>query len=170
MSLQTRGLPYTERESRALVSFRASRRGWHTRSHTMDSHFEVVRQTHEEVERFERALYDVLARPTGVHQTRLQNEHKASQILDRLAGRYTVLNTLYNDDSARSAEKSALAAPASHQQGDLAAFYSRLGKLQDHHHKYPDAGADGFDLELAAFLDEPAPEEYDDGYEPDDRA
>ncbi|KZV77152.1 RNA splicing factor PRP9 [Peniophora sp. CONT] len=134
----------------------------------MDSHFEVVRQTHEEVERFERALYDVLARPTAAHQKRLQNEHKASQILDRLSGRYTVLNTLYQDESARSAEKSSLAAPAAHQQGDLSAFYSRLGKLQEHHHKYPDAGADGFALELAAFLDEPSPEDYDEGYEPDD--
>ena len=136
----------------------------------MDSIFEVQRQTHEEVERFERALYDVLARPTGVHQTRLQNEHKASQLLDRLAGRYSVLNSLYQDEAARAAEKAALAAPASHQQGDLTAFYSRLGKIQEHHHKYPDAGADGFALELAAFIDEPAQDNYDDGYEPEDRS
>jgi len=135
----------------------------------MDSHFELERQTHEEIERFERALYEILARPTNVHQPRLQNEHKASQILDRLSARYAALNNLYEDTGGRQAEKEALSAPSPHQQGDLTAFYSRLGKIQEHHHKYPDSGADGFELEIAAFLDEFQPEDLEDDYVPEDR-
>ncbi|KAI0034117.1 hypothetical protein K488DRAFT_77483 [Vararia minispora EC-137] len=134
----------------------------------MDSHFELERQTHEEIERFERALYDILARPINVHQTRLQNEHKASQILERLSARYAALSSLYEDQASIMAEKDALAAPSPHQQGDLTAFYSRLGKIQEHHHKYPDAGADGFELEIAAFLDELQLEDMDDDYVAED--
>lgn len=119
----------------------------------MDSIFEVHRQTHEETERFERALYTILSRPTHVHQTRLQNEHKASQILDRVSSRVTALNSLYEDEDARKAEASSLSAP--NQNGaELSEFYSRLAKIQEHHNKYPDAGADGYELELAALLND----------------
>ena len=136
----------------------------------MDSHFELQRQTHEEIDRFERALYEILARPTNVHQTRLQNEHKAAQILDRLAARYAALNHLYQDQPSVDAEKSVLAGAGVQQQTDLAAFYSRLGKIQEHHNKYPDAGADSFELEIASFLEEFNAEDYDDeDYVPEDR-
>ncbi|KAI0321996.1 hypothetical protein OF83DRAFT_1050217 [Amylostereum chailletii] len=130
----------------------------------MDSIIEVQRQTHEEIERFERALYSVLSRPQNVHQTRLQNEHKASQILDRVTARLNALNNTYQDHDARKAEIDSLSSP--NQQSDLSAFYSRLGKIQEHHHKYPDASADGFELELAAFMDEFGPEDLGEEEDP----
>jgi splicing factor 3A subunit 3 len=40
-------------------------------------------------------------------------------------------------------------------------------KIQEHHSKYPDSVAGGFDLELAALLEEPDPENGDDEYEED---
>ncbi len=131
----------------------------------MDSIFEIQRQTHEEIERFERALYTLLSRPTSTHDHNLQNEHKASQALDRISARVGSLNNTYDDQEARKAELNILS--ASSQQNDLSEFYSRLVKIQEHHNKYPDAGPVGLDLEIAAFLDEPGQEEEE--YEEEDR-
>jgi len=124
----------------------------------MDSIIELQRQTHEEIERFESALYDLLSRPTTMHERKLQNEHKASQVLDRITTRTTALNNLYVDEDSRKAEINRLI--ASSKADDLSEFYSRLVKIQEHHNKYPDS-APGIDLELASFLEEPGQEEED---------
>jgi len=126
----------------------------------MDSIIELQRQTHEEIERYEQALYTILSRPQNFHQSRLQNEHKSSQILDRISSRVTTLNSTYQDEAARRTEIHAISTPS--QPGDLSEFYARLGKVQEHHNKYPDTGADGIEFEIAALLDEFNPEDYDD--------
>ncbi|KIM46342.1 hypothetical protein M413DRAFT_64383 [Hebeloma cylindrosporum] len=131
----------------------------------MDSVIEIQRQTHEEIERFERALYTLLSRPNSTHDRNLQNEHKASQMLDRINSRVATLNGLYLDEDARKVELDALSAPS--QQNDLSEFYSRLVKIQEHHNKYPDALSVGFDLEIAAFLDEPG-QDGDEEFEEED--
>lgn len=133
----------------------------------MDSIIELQRQSHEEIERFEVALYTLLSRPQLTHEKTLQNEHKASQILDRITSRVDALNNLYQDEDARKAELDILSAPS--QQNDLSQFYARLVKIQEHHSKYPDAIPDGFDLEIASFLDDPN-QDGDDDYEQEDRA
>ncbi|EMD40919.1 hypothetical protein CERSUDRAFT_44990 [Gelatoporia subvermispora B] len=131
----------------------------------MDSTIEVQRQSHEEIEHLERALYTILSKPQSTHESRLQTEHKASQLLDRITSRVTALNNLYGDEDARKAEIDALSAP--NNQSDLSAFYSRLSKIHEHHAKYPDTVVGGFELELSAFLDEG---DYgdDEEYEADD--
>ncbi|KAF8165493.1 hypothetical protein B0H34DRAFT_241401 [Crassisporium funariophilum] len=131
----------------------------------MDSIIEIQRQTHEELERFERALYTLLSRHSNSHDQNLQHEHKASQMLDRISSRVTALNNLYQDEDARKKELDALSGPSHH--NDLSEFYSRLGKIQEHHHKYPDALPVGLDLEIAAFLDEPG-QDGDDDFEEED--
>ncbi|EJF56615.1 RNA splicing factor PRP9 [Dichomitus squalens LYAD-421 SS1] len=118
----------------------------------MDSVIEVQRQTHEEIEHLERALYATLSKTQSTHQVRLQNEHKASQLLDRIHARVVALNNLYEDQDTRKAEIDSLSAPP--RQDDLSAFYDRLSKIQEHHAKYPDSVVGGFELELAAFVDE----------------
>jgi splicing factor 3A subunit 3 len=128
-------------------------------SSIMDSSLEVCRQTHEELDRFERALYTLLSRSNSLNDTRLKNEHKAAQVLDRIDARVIQLNNLYDDTQARQAEINALSSAT----GDLTEFYNRLKKIQEHHSKYPDSTSGGFDLEIAAFLDEP--EEDDEDYE-----
>ena len=133
----------------------------------MDSILEVQRQTHEEIEHFERALYTILSQPQSTHEGRLQTEHKASQILDRISSRVITLNGQYEDPETRKIELDRLSAPESSY--DLAEFYARLGKIQEHHVKYPDTIANGFELELAAFLDEVMEEVGEDEYEQDDR-
>jgi len=74
----------------------------------MDSIIEVQRQTHEEIEHFERALYQILAKPTPLHQQRVQAEHRATQILDRVSARVNALNNLYQSDDTRKQEIAAI--------------------------------------------------------------
>lgn len=133
----------------------------------MDSIIELHRQNHEEIERFERALYTLLSRNQPTQETRLLNEHKASQVLDRISSRVNALNALYLDEDARKAEIDLLS--ASSQQSDLSEFYSRLVKIQEHHNKYPDATPGGFDIELAAILEEGNQDGFDEDYEEEDR-
>ena len=133
----------------------------------MDSIIEVQRQTHEEIEIFERALYTILSKPQPTHESRIQNEHKASQILDRIEARVASRNHLYDDQDTRKTELDALSAPT--QASDLSAFYSRLTKIQEHYTKYPDSVAAGYDPELATFLQEETPDAEEEEFEEDDR-
>ncbi|EGO02076.1 hypothetical protein SERLA73DRAFT_120717 [Serpula lacrymans var. lacrymans S7.3] len=132
----------------------------------MDSIIEVNRQTHEEIEQYERALYSLLSRNQPTHEIRLQTEHKAAQVLDRIASRTVTLNNLYRDEDARKVELDVLSAPA--QQNDLSEFYARLVKVQEHYNKYPDAVAGGFELELATLLEESNQDGVDEEYEDED--
>jgi len=133
----------------------------------MDSIIEVQRQTHEEIEHFERALYQILAQPAQVHQQKVQNEHRASQILDRISARVGTLNNLYQSGDTRKQEITAISGPS--KADDLSEFYSRLGKIQEHHAKYPDGIVDGFELELLALTEDPTAEEADEDYAEEDR-
>ena len=130
---------------------------------TMDSVLEIQRQTHEEIEHLERALNLLLSRPTTTHDYKLQNEYKASQILDRIAARIVALKNLYEDQEARKAELDALSVPSN----DFSEFYSRLVKIQEHHNKYPNAVPVGVGLEISTFLGEPGQDEEE--YEEEDR-
>jgi len=133
----------------------------------MDSIIEVQRQTHEEIEHFERALYQILAKPTPLHQQRVQAEHRATQILDRVSARVNTLNNLYQSDDTRKQEIAAIS--GSSRADELSEFYSRLGKIQEHHTKYPDGIVDGFELELFALTEDPTAEEVDEEYAEEDR-
>lgn len=134
----------------------------------MDSQIEVTRQTQEEIERYERALCTLLSRPQPTHETRLLNEHKSAQIMDRISSRVAALNALYQDAEARETESNLLSADAD-QQNNLSEFYSRLVKLQEHHHKYPDTAPGGFDAELAMLLEEGNQDGVDEDIEEEDR-
>ncbi|KAJ3934564.1 MAG: hypothetical protein NXY57DRAFT_663715 [Lentinula lateritia] len=131
----------------------------------MDSIIDVQRQTHEEIERFERALYTLLSRNTSTHEGKVQNEHRAAQVLDRISSRVVALNNLYDDKNAREQEINSLSTPPN-QQNNLEEFYSRLSKIREHHSKYPDSVTGGFELELASLLEEPSQD--DDDYEDED--
>jgi len=133
----------------------------------MDSIIEVHRQTHEEIEHFERALYQILAKPAQSHQQKVQTDHRASQILDRISARVNTLHNLYQNDDTRKKEIEAIS--SSSKADDLSVFYSGLGKIQEHHAKYPDGIVDGFELELLALTEDPTVEEGDEDYMEEDR-
>ncbi|KAF8351610.1 hypothetical protein F5887DRAFT_1094502 [Amanita rubescens] len=132
----------------------------------MDSIIEVQRQTHEEIELLETALYTLLSRHQSSHDRKLQAEHRAAQILERIFARVSSVSNVYDDHTSRKAELDLLSANA--QQNDLSEFYSRLVKIQEHHTKYPDSVPGGFDLEIAAFVDEPDQEAGDEDFEEED--
>ncbi|KAI5119507.1 hypothetical protein M0805_002443 [Coniferiporia weirii] len=131
----------------------------------MDSIIEVQRQTHEEIERFERALATVLSKPHSTQRTKLANEHKASQILDRITSRAHTLHNIYQDEAARKAEIDAI---SGYKPDDMTEFYSRLSKIKEYHLKYPDQVVGGFELELAALVDNDVGEADGDDYEEED--
>ncbi|KIO17790.1 hypothetical protein M407DRAFT_227443 [Tulasnella calospora MUT 4182] len=115
----------------------------------MDSVIEVQRQTHEEIERLERAAATLLSQPLTTRRLQIKNEHKVSNVLDRIRDRASTLHTSYLDeDSTRHAETTSLSTP------DFAEFYSRLKKIREYHLKYPDQPADPFELELAGLMGE----------------
>jgi splicing factor 3A subunit 3 len=128
----------------------------------MDSILEVTRQTHEELERLERALYTVLSKPQPTHQAHIRLDHNAAQILDRISTRLVALDGLYADDQGR--DRAIQQLTSSSQTGndangaDLGQFYEKLKTIQDHHAKYPDTltATDLFELELSALVDDPA--------------
>lgn len=135
----------------------------------MDSILELERQTLQEVESFERALFTLLSRNPTTHDQKLQTDHKAAQILDKIQSRAATLNNVLHNENRFAAEVNLLAGP-SQQQNDLSEFYARLVKIQEHHSKYPDSVPGGFDLEIAAFLDDEAQEIPEDDEEQEDRA
>lgn len=134
----------------------------------MDSVIETQRQAHEEIERYEIALYSLLSRNQPSHEVKLQTEHKSAQVLGRISSRAVALKTQYDDEQSRKAEIDALTAPA--QPSDLSEFYARLVKIQDHYNKYPDVAAGVFELELAALLEEGNQDGIDEEFEEEDRA
>lgn len=122
----------------------------------MDTIIEVQRQTHEEIERFERALATILSKPQPTLQSRITNEHKAIKILERITSRATALDAIYNDEKARNEEMGLLSVNnIGNGEDELSEFYARLAKIKEHHVKYPDSAIGGFELELAALVDEP---------------
>jgi splicing factor 3A subunit 3 len=52
---------------------------------------------------------------------------------------------------------------------DLSDFYTKLKKVKDHHHKYPDSAINSFTLELNALVEGGAPGTTESGAEADDR-
>ncbi|KAN0064891.1 Pre-mRNA-splicing factor sap61 [Thecaphora frezii] len=135
--------------------------------------FEVARQTHEETERYQQALVDILIQSTTstaplTHKEKLKRSHKASHLLDRIASRNQFLDDLYadpNGDKAREFDNldgSPLAdnadpnlnAPssssASSPRDAFAEFYSRLDRIKQYHQKYPGALPDAFAVDFDA--------------------
>ena len=127
----------------------------------MDSIIEGQCQTHEEIEHFERALFQILAKLTQLDQQKVQTEHRVSQTLDRISARVNTLGDLYQNDT-RKLEIKGISGPS---RPDL----SGSGKIQEHHAKYPDGITDGFELELLALTEDPAAEEGDEECVEEDR-
>lgn len=117
----------------------------------MDSVIELQRQTHEELERFQSALVSLLVEKPPAHKESLILQHSASKLLDRIEGRAQALTGHYLDEGTRQTEIEYLSAPQ--KPDDLSQFYSRLVKIRDHHRKYPDSVADGFEIELRGILE-----------------
>lgn len=114
---------------------------------------EVARQTHEEAERYQQALVDLLLSSSSTssltHKDKLKRAHKASDLLDRVTSRYQYLDRFYSDEHGdRQRELEALSSAP----GDdvLGEFYERLGRIREYHEKYPGALPDTFSVDFSA--------------------
>lgn len=132
----------------------------------MDSVIEVQRQTHEEIERFERALATVLSKPHLTQHAKIANEHKAAQILDRITSRVHTLHNTYEDDHTRKLEIDTITGS---RPDDFTEFYARVGKIKEFHTKYPNQAVGDFQLELATLVDNDVNEGDDEEEEEEDR-
>lgn len=96
----------------------------------MESIVEVQRQSHEEIERYEQALADVLSKPSTSSRESLRNQHKAYDILDRIAKKKKTLKEQYDDAlGLRAKELAALSVPPARDH-ELDEFYSRFDAIK----------------------------------------
>lgn len=122
----------------------------------MDSLIELQRQSHEDIERFERALSGLLSQQSSVRA-----HHIAADILDRTHNRINDLANTYDDTQTREHEIQLLSGS-----NDLSAFYARLSRISEHHAKYPSSNP-GVQFELETLLHDQDP---DDEYADEDRS
>lgn len=116
---------------------------------------EVVRATHEEIERYEQAIVDILlsapsssAGPVSLlaHKLALQRDHKVSDLLDRIVQRKAQLREFYSDPQGdRASELSLL--KGSDDDGE---FPKRLAKVHEFHAKYPQAAPEAFAVDFSS--------------------
>ncbi|KAJ9110175.1 hypothetical protein QFC20_003027 [Naganishia adeliensis] len=122
----------------------------------MESIIELQRQEHEEMERYEQALADILNKPVTGRRGDLRNQHKALDVLNRLADRQRLLKTQYEDvEGLRAAEIAALSVPASNAggnpQNDLTEFYTRFDRINKVYQERQATGSSQ-EPELRSFL------------------
>ncbi|KAJ9109116.1 hypothetical protein QFC21_000444 [Naganishia friedmannii] len=124
----------------------------------MESIIELQRQEHEEIERYEQALADILNKPVTGRRAELRNQHKALDVLNRISDRQRLLKSQYDDaDGSRAAEIDVLSVPASSQapgsnpQDDLSEFYTRFNHIKKVHQDRQAAGTTQ-EPELRTFL------------------
>lgn len=120
---------------------------------------EVARQTHEEVERYEQAVADLLGSTSGGHKEQLKRAHQTSNLLDRIVSRNAFLDHFYRDAAGERVRElqvlagggvSSSSANKTEEEQDevMDEFYARLAKVKAYHQRYPGASADAFQLDL----------------------
>ncbi|WVR03823.1 hypothetical protein IAU60_000819 [Kwoniella sp. DSM 27419] len=114
----------------------------------MDSIIETQRQTHEEIERYEQALADILLQNPTAQKNITRRDRKAAEVLDRVGKLRTELVDLYEDvPGLRPRELQLLSAPPAGED-DLAEFYVRYNKIKDFHQRNPGLSSRQFTNEL----------------------
>lgn len=111
--------------------------------------FEVARQTHEEMERYEQAVADVLGSAAAGHKEQLKRAHQASDLLDHIVSRSAFLDNFYRDVAGERAREMEAIGPSSSDDA-MSEFYDRLAKVKDYHKRYPGASADAFQVDFSA--------------------
>ncbi|WWC96929.1 hypothetical protein V866_003804 [Kwoniella sp. B9012] len=103
----------------------------------MDSTIETQRSAHEDLERYEQALTEVLLQNPTAFKNITRRDRKAAEILNRIGGLRKELVDFYEDlPGLRPKELELLSAPAPGED-DLAEFYVRYNKIKDFHQRNP---------------------------------
>ncbi|KAK0554492.1 Pre-mRNA-splicing factor sap61 [Tilletia horrida] len=111
--------------------------------------FEVARQTHEEIERYEVALADLLLKPVYTHKDKLRQKHLTSEFLDRITSRNRYLVAFYDQANTERADELKLLSSGT-DDDMFTEFDARLKRIRTYHDKYPTAppGAAAFRIDL----------------------
>ncbi|KAJ2751877.1 Pre-mRNA-splicing factor sap61, partial [Coemansia nantahalensis] len=116
----------------------------------MDSIVEQQRQAHEDIERLEQAVVDLMMQDLAKHRHRLLREHKINELLEEIQGRSRLLEALEADESGlRGREVAALASRP------LDEFYARLGAIGDHHRLNPGLAVQPPELDYVKYKNNP---------------
>ncbi|ORY22495.1 hypothetical protein BCR39DRAFT_551420 [Naematelia encephala] len=114
----------------------------------MDSIIETQRQTHEEIERYEQALADVLFQTPTAQRNITRRDRKAADILKRIEELRGELIVQYEDVPGLRPRELALLSQPPPGEDDLAEFYVRFNKIKDFHRRNPGLNARQFLNEL----------------------
>ncbi|KAJ2805627.1 Pre-mRNA-splicing factor sap61, partial [Coemansia guatemalensis] len=116
----------------------------------MDSIVEQQRQSHEDIERLELAVVDLMLQNLNKHRYRLIREHKINELLEQIQDRSKLLNDLEADASGlRTSEATAMA------ERNFDEFYDRLGKISEYHRRNPDLSVQPPELEYVKYKNNP---------------
>ncbi|KAK0532568.1 Pre-mRNA-splicing factor sap61 [Tilletia horrida] len=103
---------------------------------------EVARQTHEEIERYEVALADLLLKPVASHKDKLRQKHQVSDVLDRITSRHQYLCAFYDPANTDRADELNAISAQKDEDDIFSEFDARLGRIRAYHDKYPSAPPD----------------------------
>ncbi|KAJ2611044.1 Pre-mRNA-splicing factor sap61 [Coemansia sp. RSA 1365] len=116
----------------------------------MDSIVEQQRQSHEDIERLELAVVDLMLQNLNKHKYRLIREHKINELLEQIQDRSKLLIDFENDDTGlRTSEAAAMA------DRNFDEFYARLGKISEYHRRNPDLAVQPPELEYVKYKNNP---------------
>jgi splicing factor 3A subunit 3 len=102
----------------------------------MASVLERTRALHEDIEKAEQQICDILAQEPKTHRERLCQQHQVAYLLDNIRLRQKELQAKYADeDHSRKEEINGIA-------GDgpalFSLFYDKLKETKEYHRKFPD--------------------------------
>ncbi|KXS15098.1 hypothetical protein M427DRAFT_112107 [Gonapodya prolifera JEL478] len=110
----------------------------------MEGQLELLRRTHEEIERVEDAAVAELMLKPKAHREKLAVEHKVAKFLERIHSRSRFLLDLYKDeDGSRKTEIAAMSTP-----NEFTEFYNRLKSIKDIHRRNPNEIVEPMELEF----------------------
>ena len=105
----------------------------------MTTRVEETRQLHADIERCERGIVNCLKERDGLkrHRDVLWNEHRTGHLCSVIGERGAALRDVYADaDGTRQGEMQAFSGGGSGEK-QFAAFYGRLGEIQDYYQRFP---------------------------------
>ncbi|KAJ1888011.1 Pre-mRNA-splicing factor sap61 [Kickxella alabastrina] len=116
----------------------------------MDSIIEQQRQAHEDIERLEQAIVDMMLQDLSKHRYKLIREQKIDSLLDQIQTRSKLILDLGRDESGlRHVEMDSI---AEHQ---FTEFYSRLGNIRSHNRRNPDVAVHPPEIEYVKYMRNP---------------
>ncbi|KAI8320669.1 hypothetical protein GQ54DRAFT_298471 [Martensiomyces pterosporus] len=116
----------------------------------MDGIIEQQRQAHEDIERLEQAVVDLMLQDLTKHRYKLIREQKISMLLDQIRARTKLISDLDEDASGlRKPEIEGLS------NGKLNEFYARLGDIRDFHRRNPDTAVHPPEMEYLKYKGNP---------------